>query len=94
MPNHVSKSAYLSAASLQAARVFVGWGDMSVSITSHITSLLSPPRIGSGQVNTGINTQSEFSPGAWFVLDPSKPHTGGSSPMGTILPLERSLAVG
>ena len=67
---------------------------MSVSKTSHITSLLLPPRTGSGQVNTGRNTQSEFSPGAWFVLDPSKPHNGSSSPIGTILPLERSLDVG
>ena len=67
---------------------------MSVSKTSHITRIWSPPRTGSGQVNTGCNTQSEFSPGAWLVLDPSKPQIGGSSPFGTILPLERSLDVG
>ena len=27
--------------------------------------------MGSGQTNTGVKTQSEFSPGAWVVLDPS-----------------------
>ena len=59
-----------------------------------MASMLSPPRIGSGQVNTGRNTQSEFSPGAWFVLEPSNPQIGGSSPFGTILPLDRSFDTG
>jgi hypothetical protein len=49
---------------------------------------------GSGQTNTGFSTQSEFDPGAWFVLDPSKPQIGGASLAGTILVLERSFAVG
>src|SRR5262249_51365596 len=53
-----------------------GCGDMSVSSTSLITSTLSPPRIGSGHTNTGRNTQSDALPGAWFVLDPSKPQIG------------------
>ena len=40
--------AYFSAASAHARRVLVGCGVMSVSSTSHMTSLLSPPRSGSG----------------------------------------------
>ena len=59
-----------------AARVLVGCGVMSVSRTSHITRTLSPPRIGSGHENTGWSTQSELSPGAWLVLEPSKPQIG------------------
>ena len=46
--------------------------------TSASTRTSSPPRIGSGQVNTGRSTQSEFSPGAWFVLEPSNPQIGNS----------------
>ena len=67
---------------------------MSVSSTSHSTSLLSPPRIGSGHDNTGFNTQSELLPGAWFVLDPSKPQIGSSAPSARIFVFERSRAVG
>ena len=45
-------------------------------------------------MKTGLSTQSESSPGAWLVLEPSKPHIGGSSPFGTTLPFERSFEVG
>src|SRR5204863_494540 len=64
------------------------------SMTSHSTSLLSPPRIGSGHTNTGCSTQSDLSPVACWVLDPSKPQMGGFSPSGTILVFERSFCVG
>src|SRR3990172_9549935 len=94
MPNQESCFAYFFAVLTQAARVFEGCGFMSVSSTSLRTSLLSPPRSGSGQTNTGLRTQSEFDPGAWLVLDPSKPQIGGSCPTGTILVLDRSFAVG
>ncbi len=67
---------------------------MSVSSTSHMTSLLSPPRSGSGHTKTGCSTQSESLPAAWFVLDPSKPQIGGSLPSSTILVLLRSNGVG
>src|SRR3990170_8149038 len=63
-------------------------------MTSQRTSLSSPPRIGSGQTKTGCSTQSDRSPVACWVLDPSKPQIGGSSPFGTILVLERSFLVG
>jgi hypothetical protein len=33
-------------------------------------------------------------PGAWLVLDPSKPQIGGFWPAGTIFVFERSFAVG
>ncbi len=56
--------------------------------------MLSPPRIGSGTTRTGCRTQSEFSPGAWLVLEPSKPQIGGFSPFGTIFVFDRSFAVG
>ena len=59
-----------------------------------MTKISLPSRIGSGQVNTGFNTQSEFSPGAWLVLDPSNPHIGGFSPNGTILVLDLNFCVG
>src|SRR4051794_2873784 len=94
MPNHMSCLLYLFAVSRHAARVFVGCGVMSVSSTSASTSLLSPPRSGSGTVSTGLSTQSEFLPGAWFVLEPSNPQMGGRSPDGTIFVFDRSLAVG
>ena len=41
-----------------------------------------------------MSTQSEFLPGAWFVLEPSKPQIGRSSPSAMILVLERRRAVG
>ena len=94
MPNQVSKSAYRSAASAQAALVLEGWGDMSGSSTSHITNLLSPPRMGSPQLYTGLRTQSELSPVAWLVLEPSKPQMGSSLLFATTMHLERSLDVG
>ena len=60
-----------------------------------MTRMLSPPRIGSGQLNTGWSTQSDLSPGAWLVDEPSKPQIGSSlTPSSRILVFERSLAVG
>src|ERR687897_1576273 len=57
--------------------------------------MLSPPRIGSGQLNTGWSTQSDLSPGAWLVEEPSKPQIGRSlTPSSRIFVFERSLAVG
>ena len=57
--------------------------------------MLSPPRIGSGQLKTGCSTQSDLSPGAWLVDEPSKPQIGSSLvPSSRILVFERSLAVG
>ena len=70
--------------------MLVGWGVKSVSSTSHITSLSSGPRSGSGQVNTGRSTQSESCPCAWLVLEPSKPQIPGSLPLATIRVLLRS----
>ena len=66
----------------------------SVSWTSQRTRTLSPLRIGSGQVNTGCSTQSELLPGAWFVLEPSKPQIPGSSPSLMIFVLLRISGVG
>src|SRR5689334_1190816 len=59
-----------------------------------MTSLLSPPRSGSGQDHTGRSTQSDLSPGAWFVLEPSKPQIGRSALSGRTFVLDRSRAVG
>ena len=51
--------------------------------------------MGSGQLNTGWSTQSDLSPGAWFVDEPSKPQIGRSFvPSSRIFVFERSLAVG
>src|SRR3954469_12107352 len=94
MPNQVSCFLYFSATSRHAARVFDGCGSPLTRYTSHRTSLLSPPRSGSAQVKTGLSTQSDRSPVACWVLDPSKPQIGGSSPAFTTLAFERSLAVG
>src|SRR4051812_37196125 len=94
MPKMASCEAYFSAASAHRARVLVGCGLPSIVSTSAMTSTLSPPRIGSGQLKTGFSTQSDLSPGAWLVLDPSKPHTGSSAPSASTLVLDRSLAVG
>ena len=90
MPNSGSCSAYFSATGRSAARVLVACGVMSGSSTSHSTSMSSPPRIGSGHENTGCSTQSELEPGAWFVLEPSKPQIGSSAPSARILVLDRS----
>ncbi len=68
--------------------VMSGWS------TSHMTSLSPSARRGSGQVNTGSNTQSESLPSAWFVLEPSKPQIGGCLPSSTIFVLLRSSGVG
>jgi hypothetical protein len=45
-------------------------------------------------MNAGFSTQSEFDPGAWFVLDPSKAQMGGCSPFGTIFVFDLNLEVG
>src|SRR4051795_9875041 len=59
-----------------------------------MTSLFSPPRIGSGHDHTGWSTQSDLSPGAWFVLEPSKPQIGRSALSGRTFVFDRSRAVG
>ena len=65
MPNQGSCFAYFLATVTSAARVLVGCGlFVPGSSTSHMTSLFAPPRIGSGQMNTGFSTQSELSPPA------------------------------
>ena len=94
MPNRHSWRAYFFAVFSSAALVLLGCGLPSAAYTSHSTSLSWPPRIGSGQTNTGMSTQSLLSPVAWLVLEPSKPHFGGSAPSGTIFVFDRSLAVG
>src|SRR6266545_8029973 len=94
MPNHVSKDAKRPAMSAFERRMFDGCGCPLTSMTSHNTSRSSPPRIGSGQVDTGWRTQSERSPVACCVLDPSTAQIGGFSPVGTIFVLERSFCVG
>src|ERR1041385_1940668 len=43
-----------------------------------MTRTLLPPRIGSLQKKTGCSAQSDLSPGAWFVLDPSNAQPGRS----------------
>src|SRR5271166_1548094 len=93
-PNSGSWAAYLSATATQAARVLEAWGVKSVLRTSHMTSRSSGPRSGSGQLQTGLSTQSELSPVAWLVLDPSKPQMPGSLPSGTILVLLRIIGDG
>jgi hypothetical protein len=35
-----------------------------------------------------------LSPGAWLVLEPSKPHSGSSAPSARIFVFERSRALG
>ena len=57
--------------------------------------MFGPPRSGSEQVNTGRNTQSDLSPVAWLVLEPSKPQIGGvDTSSARILVLLRSMGVG
>ena len=67
---------------------------MSMRSTSDITRTLSPPRIGSGTDFTGRRTQSDWSPGAWLVLEPSKPQMGRSAPSSRTFVFDRSFAVG
>jgi hypothetical protein len=50
--------------------------------------------MGSGHENTGFSTQSDASPGAWFVLEPSKLQIGSSAPTVRIFVFERSRGVG
>ena len=94
MPKIGSWVANFSATGWSAARVLEGCGDMSVFSTSASTRRFGPPRIGSGQVNTGRSTQSDLWPSAWPVLDPSKPQIGGSCPGARIFVFERSNWVG
>lgn len=97
MPKIGSCAAYFSDTSTSAARVLDSCGVMSISRTSHMTRMSSPPRIGSGKLATGLSTRSEECPSAWFVDDPSKPQIGSSAPLASsarIFVLERSLAVG
>ena len=96
MPNHMSSSAYFLAAAAAAARVLVGCGRMlAASITSLSTRMLRPPRSGSGHVNTGFSTQSDLSPVAWLVDEPSYPQIGGVVTVSSrILVLLRSCGVG
>ena len=75
-----------------AARVLVGCGVMSVSSTSHITSMSSPPRIGSGHDEHRAAARSRsLSPGAWLVLEPSKPQIGRLLAVGEDLGLRAQL---
>jgi hypothetical protein len=94
MPNSGSCDANFSAIGCSNARVLVSCGVMSGSSTSHITSLCGLPRIGSGHENTGRSTQSELLPGAWFVLEPSKPQIGRSAPSASTFVFDRNRAVG
>ena len=99
MPNIGSCAANFSATSRSAARVLVGCGVPSTRKTSAITSTSSPPRIGSGHMKTGLSTQSDLSPVAWLVDEPSKPQIGRSArpdgaSLSMIFVLERILAVG
>ena len=50
--------------------------------------------MGSLNVETGLKTQSELSPVACSVLEPSKPHIGGSVPCSIIFVLLLNLLVG
>jgi hypothetical protein len=57
--------------------------------------MLFPPRNGSGHVNTGLNTQSDASPVACSVDEPSKPQIGGTlTPFLMIFVFDRSIGVG
>jgi hypothetical protein len=77
IPKTGSWSAYFWARAAHLCRVLEEWGVMSVSRTSHMTSLSFSPRSGSGQTKTGERTQSESCPTAWLVLDPSNPQMPG-----------------
>src|SRR5262249_50665821 len=93
-----SCAAYFSATARSNERVFVGCGLPSAENTSVITRTLSPPRIGSGHMKTGLMMQSDAWPSAWFVLEPSKPHSGtffsSVTGPGKILVFDRSFRVG
>jgi hypothetical protein len=43
---------------------------------------------------TGWRTQSDALPGAWFVLEPSKPQIGGSFPSAMTFVLQRISGLG
>ena len=59
-----------------------------------MTRTSSPPRMGSGHHITGLSTQSDWLPGAWLVLEPSKPQIGSEDVSVTIFVFDRSRAVG
>src|SRR5512136_2151716 len=94
MPNSGSFFAYFFAIGSSNARVLVTCDVMLGNNTSAITRTLSPPRIGSGHENTGRSTQSELEPGAWLVLEPSKPQIGRSLPSCRTFVFDRRRAVG
>ena len=96
MPKIISWAAYFLDVSTSAARVLVGCGaPVVVSITSHNTRMFLPPRIGSLQVNTGLSMQSDLSPVACSVEEPSNPQIGGVFTLSfKIFVLERSMGVG
>ena len=89
-------SLYIAAASAQAARVLVGCGSSVLAkYTSHITRMLRPPRSGSLHQYTGLRTQSDDSPVACSVDEPSKPQMGGVfTELSMIFVFERSMGVG
>lgn len=84
------------AAAAHAARVLVGCGfPVDASNTSHITRIFLPPRIGSLQLKTGFRMQSDASPVAWFVEEPSNPQIGSAFELlSMIFVLERNVGVG
>ncbi len=96
MPKIIWCAANFLAVSAHLARVLVGCGSpVWARRTSHSTRMFLPPRSGSGHVNTGSNMQSERSPVACSVEDPSKPQIGGVlTELSRILVLERSIGVG
>ena len=88
--------AYFFCVLAQASRVLVGCGFIvEARYTSQSTRMLRPPRIGSGQRNTGLSTQSDDSPVACSVDEPSNPQRSGSvTSSSMILVLLRSNGVG
>jgi hypothetical protein len=88
MPNHGSWSAYFSATSTQAARVLVGCGVMSGSSTSHMTSLSSPPRMGSGHWRPGAARSPSSHPAPGWCSNRRSPRWG-APPSAMILVFDR-----
>ena len=73
--------------------MLVGCGAMIVGEQhlAHDQHVVAAADAGRGRRSTGRSTQSELSPGAWLVLEPSKPQMPGSSPSAMILVFERSI---
>jgi len=86
----------LAAASAHAARVLVGCGwPVLARYTSHITRMLRPPRSGSLHQKTGFSMQSDDSPVACSVDEPSNPQIGGVfTELSRIFVFDRSSGVG